>query len=90
MALPLNSDLDKAIEDFQEMINLDRKVATVISQVMARSPNAVLIAWEEAGSVKATTIPFSTCLVKGMVDTLFDMVFKDDPDDAEDDQDLET
>ena len=90
MALPLNSDLDKAIEDFQEMVNLDRKVATVISQVMARSPNAVLIAWEEAGSVKATTIPFSTCLVKGMVDTLFDMVFKDDADEAEDDQDLET
>lgn len=85
MALPLNSDLDKAIEDFQEMVNLDRKVATVISQVMARSPNAVLIAWEEAGSVKATTIPFSTCLVKGMVDTLFDMVFKDDADDADDD-----
>ena len=93
MALPLNSDLDKAIEDFQEMVNLDRKVATVISQVMARSPNAVLIAWEEAGTVKATTIPFSTCLVKGMVDTLFDMVFKDDPDDADeigDDQDPET
>lgn len=87
MALPLNSDLDKAIEDFQEMVNLDRKVATVISQVMARSPNAVLIAWEEAGSVKATTIPFSTCLVKGMVDTLFDMVFKDDADDADDDSD---
>lgn len=87
MVPPLNSDLDKAIEDFQEMVNLDRKVATVISQVMARSPNAVLIAWEEAGSVKATTIPFSTCLVKGMVDTLFDMVFKDDADDADDDSD---
>lgn len=85
MPSPLNSDLDKAIEDFQEMVNLDRKVATVISQVMARSPNAVLIAWEEAGSVKATTIPFSTCLVKGMVDTLFDMVFKDDADDDDDD-----
>ena len=80
-----NPDLEKAIEDFNDMANLDRKVASVISQVMARSPNAVLIAWEEAGTVKATSIPFSTCLVKGMVDTLFDMVFTggdDDDDDA--------
>jgi hypothetical protein len=76
-----NPELDKALDEFQEMVSLDRKVASVISQVMAKSPNAVLIAWEEAGVVKATSIPFSTCLVKGMVDTLFDMVFKDDPDD---------
>lgn len=65
------------------MVNLDRKVAAVISKVLARSPSAILIAWEEEGAVKATTIPFSTCLVKGMVDTLFDMVFGDDNDTEE-------
>lgn len=86
---PKETALEKAIEDFQDMVNLDRKVAAVISQVMARSPNAVLIAWEEEGSVKATTIPFSTCLVKGMVDTLFDLVFAD-KEPEEDDQDPET
>ncbi len=67
------------------MVNLDRKVAAVISKVLARSPSAILIAWEEEGAVKATTIPFSTCLVKGMVDTLFDMVFGDDNDTEESD-----
>ncbi len=70
-----------AIEQFQEMVDLDRKVAAVISKVMARSPHAILIAWEEADGVKATTVPFSACLVKGMVDTLFDMVFEPAPDD---------
>ena len=72
-----------AIEQFQEMVDLDRKVAAVISKVLARSPHAVLIAWEEDGGVKATSIPFSTCLVKGMVDTLFDMVFEPAADDDE-------
>lgn len=70
-----------AIEQFQEMVDLDRKVAAVISKVMARSPHAILIAWEEADGVKATTVPFSACLVKGMVDTLFDMVFEPASDD---------
>ena len=65
------------------MVNLDRKVAAVISKVLARSPSAILIAWEEEGTVKATSIPFSTCLVKGMVDTLFDMVFGDNNDTEE-------
>lgn len=70
-----------AIEQFQEMADLDRKVAAVISKVLARSPHAILIAWEEADGVKATTVPFSACLVKGMVDTLFDMVFEPSDDD---------
>lgn len=71
----------EAIEQFQEMVDLDRKVAAVISKVLARSPHAILIAWEEADGVKATTVPFSACLVKGMVDTLFDMVFEPSDDD---------
>ena len=75
----------EAIEQFQEMLELDHRVASVISKVMARSPVAILVAWEEGdGSVKATSVPFSACLVKGMVDTLFDMIF-DSPDEESDD-----
>jgi len=77
---------EEAIEEFTEMVNLDKKVSAVISKVLARSPSAILIAWEEEGTVKATSIPFSTCLVKGMVDTLFDMVFGDKEDDEEPDE----
>jgi hypothetical protein len=74
-----------AIEQFQEMADLDRKVAVTLSKVMAQSPVAIMIAWEDAeGGVKATSIPFSACLVKGMVDTLFDMVFDGDADDDDD------
>lgn len=77
----MNNATTEAIEQFQDMVDLDRKVAAVISKVLARSPHAVLIAWEEDGGVKATSIPFSACLVKGMVDTLFDMVFEPNDDD---------
>jgi len=77
----MNNATTEAIEQFQDMVDLDRKVASVISKVLARSPHAVLIAWEEADGVKATSVPFSACLVKGMVDTLFDMVFEPADDD---------
>lgn len=79
--MTMNNAATEAIEQFQDMVDLDRKVASVISKVLARSPHAVLIAWEEDGGVKATSIPFSACLVKGMVDTLFDMVFEPNDDD---------
>jgi len=76
---------DAAIEQFQEMADLDRKLSATISKIMAQSPVAIMIAWEDAeGGVKATSIPFSACLVKGMVDTLFDMVFDSDTDDDDD------
>ena len=75
----------EAIEQFQEMVDLDRKVASVVSKVMSRSPVAVMIAWEEGdGSIKAASAPFSACLIKGMVDTLFDRIF-DSPDEESDD-----
>ena len=70
-----------AMQQFAEAADLERKIQEVISRVIARSPNAVLIAWEEDGGVKATSVPFSACLVKGMVDTLFDMVFEPAEDD---------
>jgi len=67
----------QAIESFDEMTSLDKKAMSILSTVLGRHPNAILIAWEENGEVKATSVPFSACLVKGMVDTLFDMVFGD-------------
>lgn len=75
----------EAIEQFQEMVDLDRRVAKVISEVMARQPLAVMIAWEDAEGTKVTSIPFSANLVKGMVDTLFDMVFKEAEEPEEED-----
>ncbi len=67
----------QAIESFDEMTSLDKKAMSILSTVLGRHPNAIMIAWEENGEVKATSIPFSACLVKGMVDTLYDMVFGD-------------
>lgn len=67
----------EAIEQFQEIVDLERKVSKVISEVLARQPRALVIAWEDAEGTKVTSIPFSENLVKGMVDTLFDMVFKE-------------
>jgi hypothetical protein len=70
------------------MTSIDRKAMSILSTVLGRHPNAIMIAWEENGEVKATSVPFSACLVKGMVDSLFDMVFGDKDGDAppEDDE----
>ena len=66
-----------ALEEFAEVIALDKKVALAISKVMSRSPSAVLIAWEENGEVRATTIPFSVCLAKGMSDAVYELLWGD-------------
>lgn len=68
-------DRAQAIEEFTESVDLDRRIVAAISQVIARSPTAVLIAWEENGVLRATSVPFSPSLIKGMTDTLFDAVF---------------
>ena len=75
-ATPSKEALD-ALEEFAEMAALDKKVALAISKVMARSPSAVLIAWEENGEVRATTIPFSVCLAKGMSDAVYELLWGD-------------
>lgn len=82
-------DRARAIEEFTEAADLDRRIVAAMSQVIARSPTAVLIAWEENGALHATSIPFSPCLIKGMTDTLFDAVFGDPPD-PEDDSDADS
>ena len=72
-----------AIEQFEEMAYLERQVARVIADIMARNPRTLVIAWEDAEGTKVTSVPFSANLVKGMVDTLYDMVH-DEPQEPED------
>jgi len=72
------AERDAAIQDFAEAADLDRRVLEAISKVLAKSPRAILIAWEDDSSFGMTSIPFSRSLIKGMVDTAFDAVFGDD------------
>lgn len=81
----MSSDRDEAVQNFLESTDIDRKVLETVAKVLSKSPRAVLIAWETEGSFGITAIPFSTSLVKGMVDTAFDAVFGDQ--DEEDDED---
>ena len=71
-------DRDAAIQNFLEATDIDRRLLEAISKVLAKSPRAVLIAWEDDTSFGMTSIPFSRSLIKGMVDTAFDAVFGDD------------
>lgn len=90
MADPSLSDrAKKAIEEFSEVVALDRKMAAAVSKIIAENPSAVLIAWEQEGSIKVTSIPFSVYLIRGMVDGLYELVCIDqsgaaDDSDAED------
>ena len=74
----MTADRDSAIQDFLEATDIDRRLLEAISRVLAKSPRAVLIAWEDDTSFGMTSIPFSRSLIKGMVDTAFDAVFGDD------------
>ena len=72
------AERDAAIQEFAESADIDRRVLEAISKVLAKSPRAILIAWEDDTSFGMTSIPFSRSLIKGMVDTAFDAVFGDD------------
>lgn len=69
---------DAIMQDFAESAELDRRVLETVAKVLAKSPRAVLIAWEDDTSFGITAVPFSRSLVKGMVDTAFDAVFGDE------------
>ena len=81
------AERDAALQDFAETTDIDRRALEAISKVLAKSPRAILIAWEDDTSFGMTAVPFSRSLIKGMVDTAFDTVFGDDegPDEAADD-----
>jgi hypothetical protein len=72
------AERDAAIQDFADSADIDRRVLETISKVLAKSPRAILIAWEDDTSFGMTSIPFSRSLIKGMVDTAFDAIFGDD------------
>lgn len=74
------TERDAAIQDFAESSDIDRRAVEAISKILAKSPRAILIAWEDDTSFGMTSIPFSRSLIKGMVDTAFDAVFGDDVD----------
>lgn len=69
---------EEAVQNFLESTEIDRKVMETISRVMAKSPRAVLIAWESDDAFGITAVPFSRSLIKGMVDTAFDAIFGDE------------
>jgi len=72
------AERDAAIQEFADSADIDRRVLETVSKVLAKSPRAILIAWEDDTSFGLTSIPFSRSLIKGMVDTAFDAVFGDD------------
>ena len=74
-----------AIQEFSEAADIDRRIAEAISKVMAQSPRAVLIVWETDNAFGMTSVPFSRSLIKGMVDSAFDVIFGDtsETDDSE-------
>lgn len=63
-----------AIEQFEEMAYLERQVARVVAEIMARNPRTLVIAWEDAEGTKVTSVPFSENLVGGTVDKLYSMI----------------
>ena len=80
----MTTQREAIIQEFSDSAELDRRVMEAISQILARGPRAVLIAWEDAESFGVTAVPFSKSLVKGMVDTAFDAVFDTDVPEEED------
>jgi hypothetical protein len=72
------AERDAAIQEFADSADIDRRVLEAVSKVLAKSPRAILIAWEDDTSFGITSVPFSRSLIKGMVDTAFDAVFGDD------------
>ena len=78
----------EAIEEFEEMVHFERRVAKVVAQVMAQNPRTIVIAWEDSVGTTVTSIPFSANLVKGMADTLYDMVHKEPEEPDEDNEPL--
>lgn len=73
------------MQEFTDSAELDRRVLETVAKILAKSPRAVLIAWEDDVSFGVTAVPFSRALVKGLVDTAFDAVFGDEVAANEDD-----
>lgn len=75
------------MQEFAESAELDRRVLEVVAKILAKSPRAILIAWEDDVSFGIAAVPFSRALIKGMVDTAFDAVFGDEASANDEDDD---
>jgi len=73
----ISTDRDEAIQQFAESAQLERNIMKVAQALAARNPAAVVILWEEDGQVRATSIPPSLMLVRGMVDGMHELLFSD-------------
>lgn len=76
---------DEAIKQFADTADLTAKVQTAVNGMLARSPRAVMLVWEEESGLYVSTIPFSEMLAKGMADTLYELLCVDGPLGLEDD-----
>lgn len=81
----MSASREALMQEFTDSAELDRRVLETVAKILAKSPRAVLIAWEDDGSFGVTAVPFSRALVKGLVDTAFDAVFGDEVAANEDD-----
>lgn len=74
----MSASREALMQEFTDSAELDRRVLEAVAKILAKSPRAVLIAWEDDVSFGVTAVPFSRSLVKGLVDTAFDAVFGDE------------
>lgn len=81
----MSASREALMQEFADSAELDRRVLETVAKVLAKSPRAVLIAWEDDVSFGITAVPFSRALVKGLVDTAFDAVFGDEAPSDDDD-----
>jgi hypothetical protein len=81
----MSASREALMQEFTDSAELDRRVLETVAKILAKSPRAVLIAWEDDVSFGVTAVPFSRSLVKGLVDTAFDAVFGDEVAANEDD-----
>lgn len=81
----MSASREALMQEFTDSAELDRRVLETVAKILAKSPRAVLIAWEDDVSFGVTAVPFSRALVKGLVDTAFDAVFGDEVAANEDD-----
>lgn len=83
----MSASRDALLQEFAESAELDRRAIEVLAKILAKSPRAILIAWEDDASFGITAVPFSRALIKGMVDTAFDAVFGDEASANDEDDD---
>ncbi len=78
---------EEAIAEFQATMELEEALKSLVARVAALRPATVMIAWEINGEVDVVTVPHSLLLAKGYADSLYDLLWKQDEEDADDSDD---